>query len=201
MISDIDDTIKDSNVLKQRELLLNTFLHVFKPVAGMAEQYQSWKSSHPNISFHYVSSSPRQLYSALNDFLREQQFPLGALHLRDIRVSDELFGTETSENHKLTAIGKLFLAFPGRRYVLMGDSGEADPEIYGDIARRFPRQIIAIYIRDVTSDVDATAAHSPEGVLTQEDGRYQRAFHSLDNALWQVFKNPDSINFLITYEK
>src|SRR5690606_35970024 len=125
----------------------------------------------------YVSSSPRQLYPVLDDFLHEQQFPEGTLRLRDIRVSDELFGTKTSENHKLSAIENLLLAFPGRRYVLVGDSGEADPEIYGEIARRFPQQVVAIYIRDVTSDIDDATGRSLDVRLAHEDNRYQHAFH------------------------
>jgi phosphatidate phosphatase APP1 len=59
IISDIDDTIKISQVLKKRSLLKNTFYSYFKPVEGMSELYQKWQEQ--KCQFHYVSSSPWQL--------------------------------------------------------------------------------------------------------------------------------------------
>ncbi len=60
VISDIDDTVKISNVLSKRSLLKHTFYSYFKPVEGMSELYQKW--SEQKCQFHYVSASPWQLY-------------------------------------------------------------------------------------------------------------------------------------------
>ena len=73
VISDIDDTIKVSEVGNRKELLANTFLREFKSVTGMAELYQQWAST--GTSFHYVSSSPWQLYRALQGFAHGTQVP------------------------------------------------------------------------------------------------------------------------------
>lgn len=59
VISDIDDTVKISNVLSKRLLLKHTFYSYFKPVEGMNELYQKW--SEQQCQFHYVSASPWQL--------------------------------------------------------------------------------------------------------------------------------------------
>ena len=59
VISDIDDTVKISNVLSKRLLLKHTFYSYFKPVDGMSELYQKW--SEQQCQFHYVSASPWQL--------------------------------------------------------------------------------------------------------------------------------------------
>lgn len=60
VISDIDDTIKISNVHNKRLLLKHTFYNYFKPIEGMNEVFQKWREQ--RCQFHYVSASPYQLY-------------------------------------------------------------------------------------------------------------------------------------------
>jgi phosphatidate phosphatase APP1 len=50
---------------------------------------------------------------------------------------------------KASEIEKLLIAFPGRRFLLFGDSGQRDPEVYGHIARQFPHQVLGVFIREV----------------------------------------------------
>jgi phosphatidate phosphatase APP1 len=64
--------------------------------------------------------------------------------------------------------------------VLVGDSGEKDPEIYGALARKFPSQIHRIYIRDVTAE-DANAP------------RYRQAFDGVRREVWSIFRMPKEI--------
>jgi phosphatidate phosphatase APP1 len=61
--------------------------------------------------------------------------------------------------------------------VLVGDSGEKDPEVYGQIAREHPAQILRIYIRDVTGD-------------RADDARYRGAFRGIPAEKWQLFRDP-----------
>ncbi len=60
VISDIDDTVKISNVVSKRSLLKHTFYSYFKPVEGISDVYQKWNEQ--KCQFHYVSASPWQLY-------------------------------------------------------------------------------------------------------------------------------------------
>lgn len=152
VISDIDDTIKDSNVLDKKELMKNTFLKEFRPVTGMSQLYQLWQKE--GYDFHYVSASPWQLYPSLQQFLQDKQFPAGSMHLKLVRLKDQsllnLF--DSPEEGKIPTITHLLTRYPDRKFILVGDSGEKDPEIYAEIARRYPDRILRIFIRDIRND-------------------------------------------------
>lgn len=152
VISDIDDTIKRSNVLDKRELMKNTFLREFVAVEGMAGLYREWGKT--GAAFHYVSGSPWQLYPALDEFAETEGFPRGTFHLREFRFKDrssiELL--KSPQDYKLRTITTILRAYPRRSFVLVGDSGEQDPEVYGELARRQPRQIAHIAIRNITKE-------------------------------------------------
>lgn len=181
VISDIDDTIKDSHVLEKRELLANTFLREYRPVPKMAEAYRKWKQA--GAQFHYVSGSPWQLYEPLTLFLEQRGFPAGTLDLRPLRLKDlsAVHFLKSPLEAKLATIEPVLKAFPKRRFILVGDSGEQDPEVYATLARKYPQQIKHIFIRNVT-DEDATAA------------RYQQTFEKLPRDQWTVFDDPQELS-------
>lgn len=150
VISDIDDTIKVSNVLDKKELARNTFLRLYNPVPGMSALYQRWVSK--GAVFHYVSGSPWQLYEPLSDFMQKNGFPQGSFHLKYLRLKDWSmieFLISDQEAYKIGHLQNIVGRFPQRRFILVGDSGEKDPEIYARIAKQYPRQIQAICIRKV----------------------------------------------------
>jgi hypothetical protein len=178
VISDIDDTIKVSEVLDRKALLQNTFLKTFRATSGLPRAFADWYAD-TDVSFHYVSASPWQLYPELEGFLQAAGFPAGAFHLREVRVKDprsiEQFLTG-SRDHKMSAIRSIIRNFPDRRLVLVGDSSESDPEIYGRVARLFRGRVRAIFIRAVPSS-DFT------------DTRLADAFRGLPRTLWHVFSD------------
>jgi hypothetical protein len=180
VVSDIDDTIKESQVLDRAALLRSTFLEGFKPVAGMAELYRSWAAG-GNCHVCYVSASPWQLLLPLSEFIASEGFPEGTLHLRQLRWADKsLLGLfQGPAKHKSAAITPLFAKFPQRRFVLVGDSGEEDPEIYGAIARKHKNQVAAIFIREI--------GPSPN------EKRYESAFRGLERSLWRTFQDPSDL--------
>ena len=188
LISDIDDTIKISEVRDRTALVANTFLREYRAVTGMSELYARWQDA--GVRFHYVSASPWQLFPALADFLEKSGFPAGSHNLRPVRVKDEtvldLF--KPPQDYKIQTIRALFERFPGRRFILVGDSGERDPEIYGEIARAFQNQIETIYIRNVTPGEDTP-------------GRCQKAFHNLPSQRWQLFTDPAEIKIPNDHER
>ena len=180
VISDIDDTIKISQVTDKKALLANTFLRPFRAAPGMALAYDRLAAA--GAAFHYVSSSPWQLYPALSAFMAAAGFPRGSVHLRKFRVKDEsLFNVlKSSRETKPPVIEGLLRAFPRRNFILIGDSGEVDPEIYGAIARDHPSRIRHIYIRKVTPEAP-------------EDQRYRTAFAGLPESLWTLFASAAAI--------
>lgn len=149
VISDIDDTIKMTGATSKREMLTNTFLKPFEVVEGMAELYRQWEAT--GCQFHYVSSSPWQLYEPLAELCSRSDFPSGSMHLRYFRVRDEMFKRfrPLRRNSKVGIIAGILKRLPNRKFILVGDSGEKDPEIYRFLARRYPQQIAAILIRDL----------------------------------------------------
>jgi hypothetical protein len=152
VISDIDDTIKRTQVRDRREMLLNTFSRRFEPAPRMAGWYREMAKA-PDTRFHYLSASPIQLYPPLADFIRSADFPAGSMHLRESTTWRTLIPAgEDSRAHKLGVIERLLAEFPQRRFVLVGDSGEADPEIYAQTFRSHSDRIDAVVIRDVTGE-------------------------------------------------
>lgn len=189
VISDIDDTIKDTHVLDRHELMMNTFVRPFKSIVGMADIYNSLAKYDARTSFHYISGSPHQLYPVLQDFLRDNEFPKGSLHLRRVKIHEELFAKgSTTQRHKLIEIRALLEQFPQRQFVLIGDSGESDPETYAEAVKAYPKQIIGIYIRDVT------------GQMADND-RYQKTFANTPASLWHIFTKPDELAYFIAILK
>jgi len=176
VISDLDDTIKISEVLDKQALMRNTFCRPFKPVPGMADVYREWAAS-SGAAFHYVTASPWQLYLPLSEFTRSNGFPAGTFHMKEFRVKDgSMLNIVTSqERYKPGIIEPLMRQYPKRHFVLVGDSGEQDPEIYGAIARKYPAQIRRILIRDVTGE-------------SRSAQRYEKAFTRVPPYRWHIFK-------------
>ena len=152
VISDIDDTVKVSNVLDKRQLLENTFVKPFVAVPGMAQAYQSWAQQ--GAAFHYVSSSPWQLYPAISTFFADSGLPHGSFHMKNFRVKDETFLDLFASplETKVAIIASLLEQFPSRRFVLVGDSGEKDPEVYAEVLRRYTGQVEHVFIRNVSKE-------------------------------------------------
>ena len=181
VISDIDDTVKVSNVGDHKGLLEQTFLLDFAAAPGMAALYREWSTE--DMGFHFVSSSPWQLYAPLREFLDRDDFPWASFSLKPVRFRDEtlidLFkkGTET----KPAAIEKILDQYPNREFVLVGDSGEQDPEVYADLLRSRPDQILKIYIRNVTEE-------------TADNERFATVFEDIDSERWQLFDDPKTLS-------
>ncbi len=148
IVSDIDDTIKESNVGNRRELLANTFLREFRCIDGMAELYQAWAAK--GAAFHYVSSSPWQLFDPILQWTSSDGFPAGTLHLRTFRLRDQVIRRKANaKRRKRQSIAKMLKVFPRRKFILIGDSGERDPEIYAKMCEKYGDRIAAVFIRDL----------------------------------------------------
>jgi hypothetical protein len=178
VISDIDDTIKHTEVLDRSEMLKNTFLRPFRAVPGMSGAYNDLAAK--GAIFHYVSGSPRQLYPSLVAFLDDSGFPRGEFHLKDSlwKAGQEVPEAKVStRRHKMEAISSILALHSGRDYILIGDSGQEDPDIFAEITRRNPGRILKILIRRAPH-----ADESPE--------RYETTFRGLPPELWRVFSEP-----------
>jgi phosphatidate phosphatase APP1 len=157
VISDIDDTILWTNVTNRLNMLLmlgRSNAHTRKPFKGVAAFYRALRDGAGGADdnpLFYVSSSPWHLFTPLVDFLRVQDIPVGPLMLKELSLR-KLFGAGKHHSHKLQAIEDIMRFYPHLPFVLIGDSGEKDPEIYTEVVKRHPQAIRAIYIRNVNPD-------------------------------------------------
>jgi hypothetical protein len=157
IISDIDDTVKFTNYLDKKEFYKNTFIREFQAVPGMQQLYQNCKSQYENCHFHYVSAAPYQLYEELNKFFKRDNFPHATFHLKQIRVKDKTLLQLLADplDYKLGQIEPILKRFPNRKFILVGDSGEKDPEVYCELFQKYPSQIEKIWIRNVNESPSA----------------------------------------------
>jgi hypothetical protein len=179
IVSDIDDTIKVTNVVNKKVMLQNTFLKEFIPVPGMAEVYQRWcttgiekqRRKHQNIysdddggddddddryhpcHLHLLSASLYQLYEDLETFRINCGFPSATYTLKTIRPRDARQTIQTlledAYDFKRRALVGLIEEYPLRTFVLVGDTGERDPLVYASMVRDYPQQVKMILLRYV----------------------------------------------------
>lgn len=172
VVSDIDDTVKVTEVFLGKDAVVrNTFFEEFRAVGGMADLFDKWAREIQGIDFHFVSNSPPELLEPLRTFLDQEGFPNAPLHLRPLRG-------ENRPDFKRRTIEKLLRDFPSRRFLLVGDSGEVDVDIYSDLYRRYPGRVAKVLIRQV------------ENGRSVDDGR----FVGVNPKHWQVFMDPSEVD-------
>jgi len=151
LVSDIDDTVRHSAITKgAREIFRNAFIRDLGDltIEGVKEWYG--KLFDMGVQLHYVSNSPWQLFPVIKTFFGLAGLPQGSFHLK--QYSGMLQGIfEPVAERKKATMDRIMRDFPERRFILIGDSGEADLEVYTDVVLDNPGRIIAIYIRDVTT--------------------------------------------------
>lgn len=155
-ISDVDDTFLVSHITKiwrKVYVLLTKNAETRKPFKGVVHFYQALEKSEVNRKnpFFYVSSSEWNLYDFLVNFKKFHKLPKGILQLKEIkdRWRDFFISGYGSHNHKEVKIERILAMYPQKQFVLLGDNGQHDPEIYQRIANKYPERIKAIYIRAV----------------------------------------------------
>lgn len=158
VVSDIDDTIKKSYVtdkLKAAKTLLFENYTTQEKFVGTPELYQALdKASDGSIDgdIYYISGSPMQLSGSIESFLDYNHFPQGSVDLKRMGLGKNDDSLLQQIEYKLGKLRTLFETYPNKKFILFGDSGEKDPEIYKQISKEYPGRVIAIYINNVTSD-------------------------------------------------
>ena len=160
VISDLDDTVIRTDVTSVVRMVRATAFgnaHTRLPFHGVTAFYQALqRGTHkqPVNPIFYVSSSPWNLYDLLEEFMAVRGIPAGPMYLRDWGLS-----VNPSQNapHKIDAIARIMDAYPQLPFILIGDSGQEDPEIYRQIIHRYPDRVRAAYIRNVTPHPEKSA--------------------------------------------
>jgi phosphatidate phosphatase APP1 len=162
VISDIDDTILLTGLTEGVTMVTRTLLREAnqrRAIPGMSSLYrglvrgvanQAGKRK-PEPTFFYVSTGSWSFYPLLEQFIGLRAFPQGPMFLTDWGPTERYLRRSGAE-HKRTAIRRLFEAYPGMRFVLIGDSGQRDALTYEEMAGEFPERVALIMIRQVGDD-------------------------------------------------
>jgi phosphatidate phosphatase APP1 len=195
VVSDLDDTRKITEVGDKSRALARTFVEPFESVAGMPDLCRRLAAK--GAAFHYVSLSPWQLSAPLMEFLATEGFPEGALELQHFRLQDGEFADLVGDSRakKLQVLEPLLARWPQRRFVLIGDSGQADAEVYAELARRRPSQIAAIWIRRTPPPGGEPKAESDAARVRELalQAKWSAAFAGLPDTQWRVFTDPTTL--------
>lgn len=204
VISDIDDTIIPTHAKSLLKSAYTTFLnsaHTRLPFEGVAAFYRALGEGLSGAEMNplfYVSSSPWNLYDLLTDFMEVNGIPRGPLLLKDYGFTHNKIFSESHGDHKTRAIKHIMDTYPHLPFILIGDSGQHDPEIYSTIARLFPGRVLSIYIRDVSNDkrdtrvkaLSAGLADTTDLILSEDS--FQAAKHAAEKG----FINPARLSMI-----
>ena len=151
VISDIDDTIVVTGATSLRQMVSSVLLQnaaTRLPFEGVADFYKLLHGGRNPI--FYVSSSPWNLYDLLADYMDIHGIPHGPMFLQDYGIDDDTWIHDAHDVHKLREIQTILDYYAPLPFVLVGDSGQHDPEIYLNVIRANPARIRLAIIRDVT---------------------------------------------------
>ena len=153
IVSDIDDTILHTGLTRLVEALRNSLFVAEEEraaVAGAAELYAGFVAADDGRApVFYVSTGAWNLHAVLHRFLERHRFPIGPMLMTDWGPGGKWLFREDSIAFKSRTILERIDEHPQLRWVLVGDSGQHDPEAYAAVARARPDRLHAVYIREV----------------------------------------------------
>ncbi|GAA2874859.1 App1 family protein [Pseudonocardia halophobica] len=152
LVSDVDDTILETGLTRGLAFLRATLLTETAdraPLPGSAALYRALVAPPSGVCrpVFYVSTSPWNLHGTLLEFIALRAFPLGPLLLTDWGPGHGNLFRIGAREHKTGLITRILDEHPGLGLVLVGDTGQLDPEIYAAVAEARPDRIRAIYVR------------------------------------------------------
>jgi phosphatidate phosphatase APP1 len=152
LVSDVDDTILETGLTRGLAFLRATLLTETAdraPLPGAAALYRALVAPRDGVGrpVFYVSTSPWNLHASLLEFIALRAFPLGPLLLTDWGPGHGSLFRIGAREHKTALIHRILEEHPGLNLVLIGDTGQLDPEIYAAIAQAFPDRVRAVYVR------------------------------------------------------
>jgi len=152
IVSDIDDTVMVTALPRPMLAAWNTFVldeHARTPTPGMAVLYERLAQAHPGSPTIYLSTGAWNVAPTLSRFLKRNLYPRGPLLLTDWGPThDRIF--RSGRQHKVDSLARLAVEFPEMRWLLIGDDGQHDEEIYGEFALAHPELVYAVAIRQLS---------------------------------------------------
>lgn len=152
IICDVDDTVMNTALPRPFVAAWNSFVlneHARSATPGMAVMMDRLHRAHPTAPFMYLSTGAWNVTPTLRRFLHRNGYPKGTFLLTDWGPTPDRWFRSGSQ-HKVNTLKRLATEFPHIRWILIGDDGQRDPEIYNGFAVRYPHNVEAILIRNLT---------------------------------------------------
>ncbi len=152
IISDIDDTVMVTHLPRAMLAFWNAFVRpeiARKPVPGMSELYRRFVAAHPDAPVFYLSTGPWNVAPAIEDFLNRFGLPVGPAILTDWGPTNTGW-FRSGIQHKRDNLARLAVTFPQVQWLLVGDDGQHDPNLYAELAANYPEQVLAVAIRKLS---------------------------------------------------
>jgi len=151
LVSDIDDTVMITRLPRPLVAAWNAFVRsetAREPVPGMAGLFRELVGEQ-DVPVVYLSTGAWNAAAAIGRFLRRHGFPAGPLLLTDWGPTNTGW-FRSGREHKRTQLARLMRELPTVRWVLVGDDGQHDPEIFAEAASRAPEHVHAVLLRQLT---------------------------------------------------
>ena len=156
IISDIDDTVLRTGIaepLKNWRTIIESDAEARVAFPGLAPLYRGLEKAGGETSVNpvfYVSSGSWRLYDLVARFMQINDIPRGPAFMDDWGLEETHWFKASHGSHKIEAIETLLALYPELNFILVGDSGQADAQIYADMVKKHGSRIMAVWIRDVS---------------------------------------------------
>lgn len=165
VVSDIDDTVMVTSLPRPFLAAWNTFVvdeHARRPVPGMAVLYERLTRERPGAPVVYLSTGAWNVAPALTRFLSRNLYPRGPLLLTDWGPTQDRW-FRSGADHKRDSLARLAREFPEVRWLLVGDDGQHDEQLYADFSRAHPDNVVAVAIRQLSKSEAVLAGGRSKG--------------------------------------
>lgn len=152
VICDVDDTVMVTALPRPLLAAWNTFVldeHARRPTPGMAVMLDRLMRDHPGSPTIYLSTGAWNVAPTLTRFLSRNLYPSGPLLLTDWGPTHDRF-FRSGVQHKRESLQRLARDFPHIKWLLIGDDGQHDEDIYGEFAAHHPDSVSCIAIRQLS---------------------------------------------------
>lgn len=191
VISDIDDTVVYTGVANKLMMIWRLFMQKAQSRTAFPGVAAFYRALHRGLSgdemnpMLYVSRSPWSIYEVLDEFFNIHDIPVGPiLFLRDWNLAPYRPFPPRAKGHKLALVNRMLMLYQDLPFILIGDSGQRDPEIYVDVVRRHPGRVLAIYIRNIEKEpLRNRAIERLAGEITEAGSTLLLASDSFDMAV------------------
>ncbi len=171
LVSDIDDTVMITALPRPLLAFWHTFVSretLRRPVPGMADLYRELAATDPETFTVYLSTGPWNVAPALAGFLARLRFPPGPLLMTDWGPTPDSW-FRSGQVHKRTQLQRLLAELPQLTWVLVGDDGQHDPDLYDEAAAGAAGRVRAVVIRQLSATEQVLTHGTPEP-LTDRPG-------------------------------